>query len=247
MSYAGFITESPERLFKSSYFTSLPEKYLVQIIKDDNLQMKEVDVWEHVLKWGIAQNSTLLADPHSWSDEDFKAMENTLQHCLPLIRFFSLSSKEFSQKVRPYKKLLKPQLYEDLSVSYLDPDSVSTDNISLPRNIKINEIIDSTIINLNIISAVSKWIDKVDINNQFSQFRALHLPYKFELLLRGSRDGFTPKKFHQLCDNKHYTVTFIKVRGTDEILGGYNPIIWISSNSLSPSWSKTKDSFIFSF
>ncbi|PKC59905.1 hypothetical protein RhiirA1_468774, partial [Rhizophagus irregularis] len=32
-------------------------------------------------------------------------------------------------------------------------------------------------------------------------------------------------------------------KGTDEILGGYNPIIWETSNN----WGETKDSFIFSF
>jgi hypothetical protein len=72
-----------------------------------------------------------------------------------------------------------------------------------------------------------------------------YLPYKFVLVLRGSRDGFTPKKFHELCDDKHNTVTFIKVKETEEIIGGYNPIIWKSSDS--PEWGKTKDSFIFSF
>src|SRR5436190_10119210 len=92
------------------------------------------------------------SDPHSWSDEDFKAMENTLQHCLPLIRFFSLSSKEFLQKIHPYKKLLNRQLYEDLLNSHLDPDSEPVENILLPRNIKIDGIIDSNIVNLSIIS-----------------------------------------------------------------------------------------------
>ena len=53
--------------------------------------------------------------------------------------------------------------------------------------------------------------------------QAYYLPYKFQLLLRGSRDGFTPKTFHDLCDNKPVTNTFIKVKGTEEILGGYNP------------------------
>ena len=66
-------------------------------------------------------------------------------------------------------------------------------------------------------------------------------------MLRGSRDGFTPKKFHELCDNKYNTVTFIKVKGTEEILGGYNPIIWSSTSSRIDGWGKTKDSFIFSF
>ena len=120
--------------------------------------MKEVEIWEHVLKWGLAQNSTLLPDPKTWSDEDFKTMENTLQHCLPSIRFFSLSSREFLQKVGPYRKLLNRILYKNLEASYLDPESVSTDNILFPRNIKTDGIIDSKIVNLNIISTISRWI-----------------------------------------------------------------------------------------
>jgi hypothetical protein len=74
-------------------------------------------------------------------------------------------------------------------------------------------------------------------------YKKPYLPYKFELLLRGSRDGFTPKKFHELCDGKPKTVTFIKVKGTEEIIGGYNPLIWETSHI----WSVTKDSFIFFF
>ena len=51
--------------------------------------MKEVEIWEHVLKWGFGQNPTLIPDPDTWSDDSFKTMENTLQHFIPLIRFFS--------------------------------------------------------------------------------------------------------------------------------------------------------------
>ena len=238
-----FIVKSPEKVFKSSYFTSLPEKTLVQVIKRDGLQMKEVEIWEHVLKWGVAQNPTLTPDPDTWSDHDFRTMKNTLQHCLPSIRFFSLSSKGFLQKVGPYRKLLNRQLYKNLEASYLDPDNEPNENIPPPRSIKSDGIIDSKIVNLNIVSTISRWIDKVDINSKFAQFRGLYLPYKFELLLRGSRDGFTPKKFHELCDNKPHTVTFIKVKGAEEIIGGYNPTMWKSSGN----WHKTKDSFIFSF
>ncbi|CAB4412227.1 unnamed protein product [Rhizophagus irregularis] len=80
----------------------------------------------------------------------------------------------------------------------------------------------------------------MDIRNNFEHLKE---SYKFELLLRGSRDGFTPKKFHELCDNKPNTVTFIKIKGKEEIIGGYNPLIWKSSGK----WGETKDSFIFSF
>ncbi|CAB4429975.1 unnamed protein product [Rhizophagus irregularis] len=234
-----FMAKSPDKIFESLDFTSLPEKSLVSLLKRDDLQMKEIEVWEHVLKWGLAQNPTVTPDPVTWTDDDFKIMENSLQYCLPLIRFYSLSSKDFLKKVRPYKKLLKHQLYEDLIKYYLDFESEPSNNFLPPRNVKF----DSKIINLNTISLISKWIDKVEIESRFACRKELYLPYEFKLLLRGSRDGFTPDKFHSLCDNKPKTVTFIKVKGTDEILGGYNPIIWETSKS----WGETKDSFIFSF
>ncbi|GES93622.1 hypothetical protein GLOIN_2v1868421 [Rhizophagus clarus] len=183
--------------------------------------------------WGLAQNPTLIPDPKSWSKDDFKMMRNTLQHCLPLVRFFCLSSKEFSQKVRPYRKLVNQQLYDNLLNFYLEPDSVSSHNIQRPRNIMINEIIDevidSLIVDSGIVLTISRWIDKVDIND--NNFKESYLPYKLELLLRGSRDGFTPKKFHELCDNKPNTVIFIKIKGAEEIVGGYNPLKWNSSNT----------------
>src|SRR5947199_7099566 len=127
------MARSPEKIFKSLDFTSLPEKTLISLIKRDDLQMKEIGVWEHVLKWGLAQNPTLIQDLVTWSDDDFKMMENTLQHCLPLIRFFSLSPEEFVQKIRPYRKLLNNQLYEELLESYLDPNREPNENILLPR------------------------------------------------------------------------------------------------------------------
>ena len=93
--------------------------------------------------------------------------------------------------------------------------------------------------NLNIISTISRRIDKMVINNKFDHLRELYLPYKFRLLLRGSRDGFTPKKFHELRDDRHNTITFIKVKGAEEILGGYNPIAWRKKDGLFSSYSNT--------
>jgi hypothetical protein len=235
----------PEKIFKSLDFTSLPEKSLVSLIKRDDLQMNEIEIWEHVLKWGLEKNPTLLPDPTTWSDDDFKIMENTLKHCLPLIRFFSLSSEDFFQEVRPYKKLLKHQLYEELLGSYLNSNIEPKDNILLPRYRNVDGIINSKIVNLNIVSLISRWIDKIDIKSRFVYTRELYLPYEFKLLLRGSQDGFTPKKFHELCDDKLCTVTFIKIKGTKEIIGGYNPSVWKSHSD--GEYCKTKDSFIFSF
>ncbi|RGB40696.1 hypothetical protein C1646_687269 [Rhizophagus diaphanus] len=236
----------PEKIFKSLDFDSLSEKSLISLVKRDDLQMREIEIWECILKWGLKKNTTLFSDPTAWSDDDFKMMKNTLRGILPFIRFYSLSSEDFFQKVRPYKKLLnhQHQLYEKLLESYLNPNnSEPTDDILLPRSLYIDGIIDSKIVNVNIVSLISRWIDKIDIKSKYAHLRELYFPYKFNLLLRGKRDGFTPKKFHELCDNKFCTVTFIKVKGTEEIIGGYNPLEWKSGGE----HAITKDSFIFSF
>uniref|UniRef100_U9UF54 Uncharacterized protein n=1 Tax=Rhizophagus irregularis (strain DAOM 181602 / DAOM 197198 / MUCL 43194) TaxID=747089 RepID=U9UF54_RHIID len=47
---------------------------------------------------GIAQNPT----PNTWSDNDFKTMENTLQHCLSFIRFFLLNSHKKFANIKNY-------------------------------------------------------------------------------------------------------------------------------------------------
>ena len=103
--------------------------------------MSEVQVWEHVLKWGIAQNPELPSDPTSFSSDDFNALKKTLQQCIPFIRFYNLTSKEFMVKVLLYEEILPKELYKDLLkkfLSLLDPDSKLSGK-SKPRitNLKI--------------------------------------------------------------------------------------------------------------
>lgn len=62
--------------------------------------------------------------------------------------------------------------------------------------------------------------------------------------LRGSRDGFGRNEFWHLCDQKTNVVVVVKVKNTDEILGGFNPIG--RDSNLNYKNSETNDSFIFS-
>ncbi|RIB27674.1 hypothetical protein C2G38_1722544 [Gigaspora rosea] len=70
------------------------------------------------------------------------------------------------------------------------------------------------------------------------------IPYEFKLLFRGSRDGVSGKDFHKLCDNIPGTVVIVKINSTDEILGGYNPLVWKFGGG--HRYVTTADSFIFS-
>ncbi|RIB01207.1 hypothetical protein C2G38_2231557 [Gigaspora rosea] len=110
--------------------------------------------------------------------------------------------------------------------------------VQLPAR-EVNFTNSSSVINDEHFAEISSWIDR-----RPSKYDVTKLPYKFNLLLRGSRDGFTRETFHRLCDNIPGTVSIIKVNDTNEILGGYNSLVWTSNY---PSErSKTTDSFIFS-
>ncbi|RIB29216.1 hypothetical protein C2G38_2057290, partial [Gigaspora rosea] len=79
----------------------------------------------------------------------------------------------------------------------------------------------STVINEANAGEIASWIDKKE-----NTYSLTNNPYEFKLLLRGTRDGFTKDSFWKLCDKETQLVVVMKVKGTDEILGGYNPIGW---------------------
>ena len=80
---------------------------MISLIQNDKFQASEIQVWDHVLKWGLAQNPELSSDPTSFSVEDFKALKKTLQQCIPFVRFDNLTSKEFMDKVFLYEKIFQ--------------------------------------------------------------------------------------------------------------------------------------------
>ncbi|EXX68405.1 BTB/POZ protein [Rhizophagus irregularis DAOM 181602=DAOM 197198] len=57
------MTKEPIKIFNSLNFSSIPEKLLITIIQNDNLQMSEIQVWEYVLKWDMhnIQNFLLMS------------------------------------------------------------------------------------------------------------------------------------------------------------------------------------------
>ncbi|RIA90342.1 BTB/POZ protein [Glomus cerebriforme] len=136
------ISEEPDKIFNTPNFSSIPEKLLLSLIQNDNLQMDEIQIWERVIKWGTAQNPALPSELTNYSKDDFKTLKNTLQQCIPFIRFYNLTSKEFKDKVLPYRKLLPKELYEDVLDTFLDlldPDRKPI-NKSKPRISKKNNL-----------------------------------------------------------------------------------------------------------
>ncbi|RHZ81579.1 hypothetical protein Glove_117g57 [Diversispora epigaea] len=233
------IVNHPNLIFESLDFNSLPESTLVSLLKRDNLKMKEVEIWDHVIKWGISQNPTLPTNLGEWSNENIITLKTTLQQCLPYIRYFHLSADEVRDSIKPYKKILDKQLWKDIDRHLLSPERPIKSIILPARSVSIEEPF-STIISEEHVTEISTWIDR-----NVTTYSMTNLPYKFELILRGSRDGFSPQTFWDICHNHASTVVVAKIKKTNEILGGYNPLTWDNSN-IDYEWMETKDSFIFS-
>ncbi|RHZ65299.1 hypothetical protein Glove_318g60 [Diversispora epigaea] len=244
------IVKYPNLIFDSSDFTSLQESALVSLLKRDDLQMKEFEIWDYVIKWGIFQNPTLPTNLEEWSKENFLTLKTTLQQCLPFIRYFHLSTYEVLDKIKPYKKIIDEQLWEDINQHLLAPER-PVKSIILPARIvlvtdlppRTNEPKEhfSTIISEDHAAEISTWIDRKTTN-----YPTTNIPYKFELILRGTRDGFAPQTFWDICQGHAGTVVLVKIKGTDEIVGGYNPLAWECNDNGYNSWMNTNDSFIFS-
>jgi hypothetical protein len=65
---------------------------------------------------------------------------------------------------------------------------------------------------------------------------------EFIRIYKGSMHMLKPTAFHEHCDGIDHTLTVIKVKGTDEIIGGYNPVSW---HKKGPKYVDTAYSFIF--
>jgi hypothetical protein len=66
--------------------------------------------------------------------------------------------------------------------------------------------------------------------------------YSLELLMRGSRDGFDCKKFHELCDDRGPTLTIVEST-LGKVFGCYTAVKWASVDG---KYLPDPNAFIFS-
>ncbi|CAG8705835.1 13536_t:CDS:1, partial [Funneliformis caledonium] len=133
-------------------------------------------------------------------------------------------------------RIIPEGLFESTIISLLrncGESEVESRNINIEPK-KVN--IESSIITYRHAELITKWIEKLEITDEITA------SYEFKLLSR-SQGGDV--RF----SSKFPTITIIKVKGTDEILGGYSPIAWPRGTIFYSvfTYRTSKDSFIFSF
>ncbi|CAG8509414.1 3072_t:CDS:2, partial [Gigaspora rosea] len=196
----------------------------------------------------------------SWNTDDYVILEKTIHDCIPLIRWFQISGKEFKRNLTVFKNTLSSELYQNIWNYHLDSDSLPH-NVTIlpPRHIKVH----MPLIRPQHFNIIASWIDKKGLpkmekkNQQIATSNDTYYgfhnnPYDFNLIYCSKRDGF--KKFHASCDDKGPTVIIakLKINETDTCLfGGYNDLSWKNYNNKSSketiSYSQSDRNFLFSF
>ncbi|GES90399.1 BTB/POZ domain-containing protein [Rhizophagus clarus] len=191
------------------------------LLKCDDLELEEIELWEYLIKWGIENTDSILDDDSTkWTPMDFAELEKTLHNCIPHIRFFQMSPNDFGVVRAQFKEILPDDLIDDIFQYYLNPKSKLKYQVLPLRESAYN--FNSNIINAKDAAIIASWVDK----KEETYYHFKDIPFNFELIYRASTEGF--RNFHRNCDNRGPTVVVIKVRNSGEIIGGYNPLDWRS-------------------
>ena len=110
-----YCNENLNLLLKSDGMSTTKKSTFISILKRDDLGLKEIDIWDYVIRWGIGQNEEKMnKDVSEWDDDDFIKLKNTLNGIIPLVRFNQISSDDFFKKIKPYKKMFNEMVYKEI-------------------------------------------------------------------------------------------------------------------------------------
>src|SRR3989442_3598707 len=71
------VCEEPKILFDSDKFINLKAPLLEELLKIDDLNVDEIEIWENLLKWCFAQQN-IKNNPANWNKEDITKIERSL-------------------------------------------------------------------------------------------------------------------------------------------------------------------------
>ena len=87
---------------------------LISIIKRDELELEEIEIWNNMIKWGIAQEPQLNSNLMVLTRDDLNELKSRLEGILSFVRFFCISGDDFYEKIWPLKKILSKDLINQL-------------------------------------------------------------------------------------------------------------------------------------
>ncbi|GET01166.1 BTB/POZ domain-containing protein [Rhizophagus clarus] len=226
--------ERPSILFNSPEFPHIEEELLMRILKLDMICLPEIEIFNKVIEWGIANTP----DYHSLPDETSKinALGATLEDSLRLIQYKNMSEKE-RLTIRDYEQILPTQL-----VRYKIP----------PRS---NLPVEPKAISSRFAGLIAMYVDRKDpTDNPYSGFNS---PLQFRHVFRMNDRSSFYNEHHKYYNKSTYrllptmkcyhgrpSLMIIKLKGSGKIIGAYNPIDW-KQDVPKRVYVSTSESFLF--
>ncbi|CAG8732744.1 16560_t:CDS:2, partial [Funneliformis caledonium] len=235
-------------------FRLLLECSLLTIIKRDDLDLSEVDIWKYLLQWAINQHPLLntSGDADSWTKKDFMELENRLKDFLPYIRFFQIPGDKLYEFVWPFKKILPKKLKAQLTQFHMMPNT-ELPPLGISYNLSLRlpkHNIESLYVTSKHAAMLNAWINMGENGPTLMLVKVLVIEVNN---ICGSDDVDSCDSIHEddlneICNSSvlsnstsHFST--IRSNASVSVIGGYNPLSWSSSDT----YLQTSDSFIFSF
>lgn len=110
--------------------------------------------------------------------------------------------------------------------------------------LKVSSLLNESTMNLE--SLIVANVDEGALKKKLMDLCRFRCDSEWNLLYRGSRDGFKAVDFHLKCDNRPRTLTLIKAK-SGNIFGGYTVAEWTTRIRHSHNqWKTDKNAFLFS-
>ena len=217
---------SLEELF-NLYFKSLKENEIIINKQDKNIKLSLLIEFR-----GQKEEIIFILNPTNIQYEQALISLNEKINNIEL-----LFKKEQSEKIELNKKI---KTLED----NLDKKDIIINNLieriyNLEKQIqRLNDKKETSKFNIDSVIIKSNELNLIEEGIKHNFNKSIR---NFELLIRGSKDGFTSNDFHNKCDNKNFTMAFIET--TDgRRFGGFTEEYWDQSDK----WKTAPKSFIFS-
>ncbi|EXX74421.1 hypothetical protein RirG_051290 [Rhizophagus irregularis DAOM 197198w] len=196
-------------LIKANDFITIQQETLLEFLTEYNQRLNPMEIWDKLIEWSIGQYNELPKNTKEWTNNDMSIFGTLINPFITFIDFEKISLTNFCNNIKPFKDIFDKEFY----VQMLEYYSFNEDSHS-----KFKLDIDSKIITPFHAFLIGNFIK---LSNGIQ-----NCTFEFQLLVRGSRDGFNVKNFHKNCDEKGPTITIANVKNSNEIVGGYNPLDW---------------------
>ncbi|CAG8693210.1 4171_t:CDS:2, partial [Acaulospora morrowiae] len=118
--------QDPSIILEAQDFVDISQVTLISILKKKFLIIREIELWDKLVEWVIAQASSLAPDQDFWTPEDFNTFGKIVQSFLPHVNFSLISPEDFDRKVRPFKRSFGDDTYARILEHHLSQLNVAT-------------------------------------------------------------------------------------------------------------------------